>query len=244
MSATSREFVPGSPEHQGFYTIARVVITILDHLLFRVRVEGKENIPKTGPAIVSSNHLSSWDIVTTALVVPRMLHFMAKVEYAKIPLVRWLFVKLEAFFVRRGEGDTEAMRNCLAVLKANQLLFIYPEGHRSDNKALIKAHDGFALIAFKSGVPVIPVATWGSELVTKKWRILFWRPTIYVRVGKPLTFVAAGKKITREELHTATETTMRAIAAMLPPKYRGVYSDDTSDLPETASPEASAEVIP
>jgi 1-acyl-sn-glycerol-3-phosphate acyltransferase len=225
MSDTPK-FVPGSPERPRFYEFARVIIKIFTPLLYNLKIEGLENVPRTGPILIASNHLSFWDIVSVATYVPRMLHFMAKIEHSQRSFSNWLFTKLEAFFVRRGEGDMDAIRNSLAVLKADQALFIYPEGHRTEDHAMIKAHDGFALIAFKGNVSVLPVATWGSEKVLKKGRIGPWRPTIHIRYGKPITFTPSGKRYTREELEQATTETMKAIAAMLPPEYRGFYADD------------------
>jgi 1-acyl-sn-glycerol-3-phosphate acyltransferase len=227
MNATAETsgFVPGSPERRGFYERLRIFFAVARHLFLGLDVQGLENIPKTGGVIVASNHLSFWDIPTLAFVPRRMFHYMAKSEYAKNGFMRWLFTKLEAFFVDRGEADTTAIRNCLAVLKVGQVLAIYPEGHRSENHAMIPAHDGFALIAFKSGAPVVPVATWGSEMVGKGGRFLFWRPTIHIRYGKPIMLVPSGKKYTREDLANGTTLIMGTIASMLPPAYRGVYAD-------------------
>src|SRR6185437_12057772 len=167
MSATDNAFVPGSPERPAFYERLRALVQVVHQLLFALDVQGLENIPTDGPVMVASNHLSFWDIPSLAVRPHRQFHYMAKSEYAKSSFMRWLFTNLEAFFVDRGEGDTGAIRKALAVLKAGQVLVIYPEGHRSDDHALIEAHDGFTLIAFKAGVPVIPVATWGSEAVGK-----------------------------------------------------------------------------
>jgi 1-acyl-sn-glycerol-3-phosphate acyltransferase len=216
-------YVPGGPENRRFFNFCRAVVRLASGLLFRLDIQGLENIPAEGAAVIVSNHLSGWDIPTEALRPRRIMHFMAKAEYTRIRLLRWLFPMLGGFFVRRGEGDMEAIRNALAVLRAGQLLFIYPEGHRSENHALIPAHDGFALIALRSGVPVIPIATWGSELVGKKGRFGPRRPTIHIRYGTPIQLQSAGKRATREEIGKATETIMRTIASMLPEQYRGVY---------------------
>ncbi len=232
------KYVPGGPENRLFFNFCRTIVRLVSPLLFRLDIQGLENIPAEGAAIVASNHLSGWDIPTEAVRSRRIMHFMAKSEYARIRLLQWLFPMLGGFFVRRGEGDMEAIRNALAVLKAGQLLFIYPEGHRSENHALIPAHDGLALIALRSGVPVIPMATWGSELVSKQGRFGPRRPTIHIRYGPPIRLQVAGKRATREEIGQATETIMRTIAAMLPEQYRGVYGDEGSEVapaPKTAN---------
>ena len=225
MSAPVEAFVPGQPEQPRFYERMRRLSYVLTPPLFKIDSHGLEHVPAVGAVILAGNHLSSFDILSVAMPIPRIVHFMAKAEYMQNKLAYTTFVRLESFFVRRGEGDMEAIRNALAVLKAQQLLFIYPEGHRTESHAMIKAHEGLALIAYKSGAPVIPVATWGSEYVTKGGRLGPFRPTIHVHYGQPLQFTPAGKRATREELQSATETIMRAIAAMLPPRYRGVYGD-------------------
>ena len=224
MSATAK-FIPGSPERPRFYENLRKVVAVVTQFFYGLDVQGLENIPTSGPVMLVSNHLSFWDIPSGAVRPRRMLHYMAKSEYAKNGFMRWLFTNLEAFFVNRGEGDIEAIRNALNVLKAGQVLFIFPEGHRSDDHALIAAHDGFALIAFKAGVPIIPVGTWGSEFVGKGGRFAFWRPTIHVRYGKPIHLVASGKKYSRDDLVNATNQIMGNVAALLPPAYRGIYAE-------------------
>lgn len=231
MSATPK-FVPGTPERKGFYELCRAIVFVVSTFFFGLDVQGLENIPTSGPVIIVSNHLSFWDIPSLAFKSRRMFHYMAKAEYAKNRLANWVFTKLEAFFVHRGEGDIEAIRNALAVLKAGQVLVIYPEGHRTEEHALIEAHEGFTLIAFKSGAPVIPVATWGSEQTGKGFHYGFFRPTVHVRYGKPLYLAPAGKKYTREDLMNATKQIMGTIATMLPSNYRGHYADVAAQMLE------------
>jgi 1-acyl-sn-glycerol-3-phosphate acyltransferase len=227
MSSNSPEsrYTPGAPERPAFYERLRAFVNFVHGLFFRLDIQGLENIPADGPVMIVSNHLSFWDIPSLALKPRRMLHYMAKSEYARSKFMYWLFTNLEAFFVDRGEGDMGAIRNSLAVLKAGQVLAIYPEGHRSDDHTMIPAHDGFTLIAFRADVPVIPAATWGSERVGKGGRFLFGAPTIHIRYGKPIHLVPSGKRATREDLAAATELVMGSIAAQMPEAYRGVYAE-------------------
>lgn len=220
-------------ENRGLYTFSRLFFKVISALFFKLDVQGLDNIPQQGSFILTCNHMSSWDIIVIALRVKRTLHYMAKSEYARNTFVRWLFKEEGSFFVDRGEGDTDAIRNCLTILHGEQILVIFPEGHRSENNALIQAHDGFALIAYKSGVPVIPTAVWGTETILipgRRWP----RQTVHIRYGAPMQFTPAnGIRAVRTEMHAATETTMRAIANMLPAEYRGYYNDSAveSSLP-------------
>lgn len=234
MSATpvidTPRYIPGTPERPAFYERLRRMVRAAVVFFFRLDVQGLSNIPADGPVIIAENHLSFWDIPSVALLPKRLIHFMAKIEYANNPFAKWLFTNLEAFFVHRGEGDIEAIRNAQAVLKAGQVLLIYPEGHRSDDHALIQAHEGLALIAYRTGAPVVPTATWGSEQVARGGHFAFWRPTVHIRYGAPLTFVAQGKKATRAELQAATAKIMGTIAAMLPESYRGEYATTAHEV--------------
>ena len=81
------------------------------------------------------------------------------------------------------------------------------------------------MIALRSGVPVVPVAIWGSEQALKKFR-----PRVTISFGEPMTLTPKGKKMTREDIEDATDQVMRRIASMMPPEYRGVYGEEPSGV--------------
>ncbi len=128
----------------------------------RMHIRGRHNIPRQGPFIVASNHISSTDIPMVAQYIPEKVVYMAK-EESFDGRVGWLVRFLGAFPVKRGEGDRRAIKAADEQLKKGKIFVIFPEGTRSKVHALGKAHAGLGMIALRSGVPVISVAIWGSE---------------------------------------------------------------------------------
>ena len=197
----------------------RFVARVLFLLLLNVRVLGRKNLPARGPFIIASNHLSWTDVPLIPAYLPYKVVSMAK-EEAFHGNVSWLVRFMGAFPVKRGEGDRQAIRAADEQLKKGKVFFIFPEGTRSKTHTLAKGHAGLGMIALRSGVPVVPVAIWGSENALKKFR-----PRVTISFGPPITLKPRGAKITREDIDESTEQVMRSIASMLPPEYRGVYGE-------------------
>jgi 1-acyl-sn-glycerol-3-phosphate acyltransferase len=185
----------------------------------RIRLRGRYNVPRKGPYIIASNHLSWTDIPLVPLFIPGKVVYMAK-EEAFHSKVGWLVRFLGAFPVKRGEGDRQAIRAAGEQLAKGNIFIIFPEGHRSDTHSMIKGHAGLGMIALRSGVPVVPVAIWGSEKALRKFGA-----QVTISYGKPIVLKPKGAKITREDIQEATDEIMHRIASMLPPEYRGVYGD-------------------
>jgi 1-acyl-sn-glycerol-3-phosphate acyltransferase len=211
-------------EHRWFYELARPVLAFFKWLVLRQETRGVENIPATGSVILVSNHLHGMDILAVAVPSKRHLHFMAKVELFQVPVLGGLNRLIGAFPVRRGESDRESLRIAGEVLAAGQVLAIFPEGHRSDDHTLQKGHTGVALIALRSGAPIVPIGVWGTERALKGLRCGPWAPRVHVTYGEAFTLPPVGRR-TREDLDRGLDTIMRRIAALLPEAYRGVYAD-------------------
>ncbi len=202
------------------YELIRWVIAFpLLSLVSRIRLRGQYNVPKHGPFLIAANHLSWTDIPLVPLLLPGKVVYMAKEEYFNSRLA-WLVRFMGAFPVKRGEGDRQALRAAEEQLKKGNVVVLFPEGTRSKSKTMAKGHAGLGMIALRSGVPVVPVAIWGSEKVLKEVG-----PQVIISYGEPIVFKPKGAKITREDIDNATEETMSTIAAMLPPEYRGVYGE-------------------
>lgn len=160
-----------------FYRCLKAVVKPLFFLLFRVKLIGKENGRFDGKMIVYSNHCSNLDPIFMHLAVKPKVHFMAKKELFKNPLLRWLIVSLGAFPIDRGAGDTEAIKSAFKILKRGDTLGIFPEGTRSKTGKLGKFQSGAALIAIRTKSPLLPVYIRG------KFRI-FHRN--YIVIGEPV----------------------------------------------------------
>jgi 1-acyl-sn-glycerol-3-phosphate acyltransferase len=153
----SREVTHDGTATPWFYSMLRGVAALLFPLLFKLRVEGAEHVPASGAVMLASNHAAWIDIPLLSFNVPRITHYMAKVELFAMPGIGTLVRLLGAFPVRRGEGDRESLKTAVRLLKEGQIVNIFPEGHRSHGE-LIRGLPGVALIALMAGAPVVPVA--------------------------------------------------------------------------------------
>jgi 1-acyl-sn-glycerol-3-phosphate acyltransferase len=145
------------------YAIVRLLVTPVLRLWFRVRISGAENIPERGAAIIAPNHKSFLDAFFLGIAIRRHVRFMAKTELFKGPL-GWLFLRLGAFPVRRGEADAQAMQTAGMILEQGGLLVLFPEGTRvQDPHALGSPHHGAGRLALASGAPIIPAAIAGTH---------------------------------------------------------------------------------
>jgi 1-acyl-sn-glycerol-3-phosphate acyltransferase len=164
-------------------------------LLGRPKVEGLENVPDSGAAILASNHLAVADSFYLCLVVRRRITYLAKAEYftgtgLKGWFSRWFYTAAGQVPIDRADADAahSALSTAERLLKQGKLLGMYPEGTRSPDGRLYKGKTGLARLALQSGVPVIPVAMIGTDVVnppgSKMWR--FGRVT--VKFGEPMDF--------------------------------------------------------
>lgn len=146
------------------------------------KVQGIENFPIKGPVIMVSNHVSLWDPIVAACSVPREVSYMAKEELFSIPLLGPIIRQLGVFPVKRGQGDTSAIRNSLSLLKHQKVLGLFPEGTRSKTGELQKGLPGMVLLMEKSKAPIVPVKVYGTRhLLTRGWG------NIGILIGPPLT---------------------------------------------------------
>jgi 1-acyl-sn-glycerol-3-phosphate acyltransferase len=185
-----------------------------------LEVRGRENIPARGPLLVVANHLNLTDPPLLGISLGRKMMFMAKEELFRSPLTACFVGGFGAFPVHRGKVDRQALRISHQVLTDGLALIMFPEATRSKTARLQRAFPGSALIAMRSGVPILPVGIAGTEKIKGIGWILR-RPRITVNIGRP--FHLSAKKLTRAGLIENTDLIMERIAELLPPKYRGVY---------------------
>lgn len=154
------------------------------HLLFdniwRRRIYGRENIPPAGTSVVfAANHRSNADPNLVGSIVPYPIHYFAKDELFKVPLVGWYIRRVNAFPVKRGEGDVGAFKTALRILRAGEALLLFPEGgRRLDPRKQFVAKSGVGMLAMKSGAVVVPVGVRGSDRFSKLAQVdvVFGRP--------------------------------------------------------------------
>lgn len=198
-------------------------------ILGPLRIEGLENVPRDGAFILVSNHVSLLDPLiigaTAGQMAGRLIHFMAKQQIRGWPVIGWLATQAGVYFVRRGEGDRAAQRLSLELLARGEPIAVFTEGTRSRTGVLGEPRDGAALLAMRTGVPLLPVSIVGSNRLFRRGARLPRRSRVTVRIGEPFTLNRqASGRIDRQELAAGTDRIMRAIAALLPPAQRGRYS--------------------
>lgn len=148
-----------------------------------LKYKGIQNIPDKGPLIVVANHVSIWDPLVVAFVLNRPVHFMAKAELFNNRFLGKLLKELNAFPVKRGSADRTAIKQALYILEKGDVLGIFPEGTRNRNGEKVeKSQMGAAMIALKTGAPVLPVACVGTNCTVP----FGWFTPLEVRVGEPL----------------------------------------------------------
>lgn len=204
------------------------VVGLFIWLMGPTRVEGLEHLPREGAAIIVANHCSLLDPPilgwATGHQIGRVVHFMAKVEMRRWPLIGWLADHAGVFFVRRGEGDRGAQRTALDHLAAGRLIGVFPEGTRSPDGQLAEGRPGVALVAARTGAPIIPVGISGSERQRPDQMRWTHRAPITVRIGPPFTLEhQPDARLDRAGLQRDTDRIMRAIAELLPEGQRGLY---------------------
>ncbi len=197
-------------------------------LVARVKIEGLENVPPEGKKVVlAANHLGRLDSVLIYYTLQRGDVIMPTAEKYREHLVYAPLIKMVGgFFIDRHNPDIAAVREVLRRMARGQALVIAPEGTRSKTEALQPGRPGVVYFASKSKAPIIPVAVTGTEdrLVRERWR-RFRRLDVHVRLGKPFFLPPLPAKRREAVLQAATDEVMCRIAALLPPRYRGVYAE-------------------
>jgi 1-acyl-sn-glycerol-3-phosphate acyltransferase len=201
-------------------TITRTYLAGLFHVV------GVENIPRTGPLVICANHSATLDPPMVPAFVPRSDTWsMAKSEYFKHPLSRFIFTAYHSFPVVRHTADRAAVRRAFDLLKAGHSVIIYPEGTRVESGVLADPEPGAGFIAQKAAYPVLPVGLTGTRECLPKGVRWPRRTKVTITFGKPfviLTKRVDGSRVSHEE---ASEAIMVAIAELLPAEQRGLFSD-------------------
>ncbi len=230
-----------------FYWVLKLVLLgpVL-RLVFRPHVEGEENLPEGGAAILASNHLSYSDWLFMPLTIPRRVTFVAKAEYFNTPGIKgWLQKKFfsgagQVPIDRSGASAAEgALSSAKRILDEGELFGIFPEGTRSHDGKLYRGKTGVARLALETGVPVIPVAVVGTDVVAPPGKKFgsYTRPV--VRFGKPLDFSRyEGLENDRYILRSITDEIMYEIMRLSGQEYVDVYASRAKQLDKEAADKA------
>ncbi|AKT50489.1 lysophospholipid acyltransferase family protein [Arsenicicoccus sp. oral taxon 190] len=216
-----------------FYRIVHSVLKPLTHAVYRPTIEGIDNVPRSGPVILASNHLSFIDSFVIPLAAPRQVAFLAKAEYftgtgVSGTIRRELFEAVGAIPVDRDSSRAaqQSLQAQLDVLRAGGATGIYPEGTRSRDGRLYKGKTGVAWLALEARCPIVPVGLLGTEQIQPVGASLPRLAKVVVRFGTPIQVgdrfddVPAGRA--RREL---TDEVMTAIQALTGQEPAGVAND-------------------
>ena len=184
--------------------IVGAIVKALTKLVYRVKVNGKENIPEEGAALICPNHVHAMDGPSIiAHSSKRQINALVKAGMFDKPGGRWLAKTYGLYPIKQNSADLQAIKTALKVLKNKELLLIFPEGTRNGLKKGLKPKNGPIMIAIKAGVPIIPVGVKGTFKPFRK---------VIINIGKPIYYDNYKDKTTDKELmNSLTEKLMEEI---------------------------------
>lgn len=179
---------------------------LMSVIAYRIKVNGKENLPKEGAALVCPNHVHALDTVLVVVHANRKINVLAKEELFESGFLRFLAKVFGVYPVKQNSADLSAIKTSLKLLKNKELLLIYPEGTRNGMERGIPVKNGPMTIAIKAGVPIVPVGIKGSFKAFSK---------ITINIGKPMYFNEYKDKVNDKEVVTKlTQNLMKEIVRL------------------------------
>ena len=220
--------------------------------LGRPKVQGLEYVPTTGPAILASNHLAVADSFYLPLVVRRRITFLAKAEYftgkgLKGRFLAWFYNAAGQVPIDRTSADAAqaALQTAERLLRQGKLLGLYPEGTRSPDGRLYKGKTGLARLALQTGVPVIPVAMIGTDVVNPPGTTILRPGRVTVRFGRPMDFSRfEGLGGNRFIERAITDEVVYELMQLSGQEYVDVYAAKVKTRGDRAQPTDEAARIP
>lgn len=230
LRAAERRKRLAQPPDVRLYALARLLGRLLFGLCVGPQVIGRENVPAAGPLLVVGNHLTFLEPPLVTAVVPRRMTFLALTDLFAIGWLGPFMRLLGALPVRRGGArDLDALRAALELLRRGGAVAIFPEGTRSPDGGLLRANPGVALLALRSGAPVLPVAVVGTERIEAVGPFLtarLRRRRVRVVIGRPFRPAAGPGK---PDHQAVADQIMGEVARLLPPAYRGAYAESITE---------------
>ena len=205
--------------------LTSLVLKFILFMICDVNKRALKAVPHQGPMVLIGNHVNFLDVAVALIYsYPRKIFFLVKRETFKKPFLRFLFNTWGSIPVDRGTADFQALNKAVDVLKQGHFFVIAPEGTRTKDGRLIKAHAGMVVIALKSKATVMPIAQYGMEKFYKNIKKLR-RTRIKIQVGVPFMICPESTYPDKEERQLIADEVMYQMAELLPAKYRGYYSD-------------------
>lgn len=206
----------------------RAVLRGIFHLVSRVIINGLEHVPKSGAYLIAINHISLYEAPFVASFWPIAPEVAGAADVWQRPGQSLLARGYGGIKIHRGEYDRQMIDATLNVLRSGRPLLIAPEGGRSHIPGMRRARPGVAYLMDKAGVPVIPVGVVGSTHDFLSRGLRGQRPPIEMRIGPPVELppISGRGEARRLARQKNADQVMFAIAALLPPEYRGLYGDE------------------
>lgn len=233
MSEIEADAVPAPAERPGpVYTIVRGILRPLVRMIYRPKITGAERVPKRGPVIFASNHLSFVDSIVIPLAAPRPVQFLAKSHYftgtgPKGWVSRTFFASIGAVSVERGAGAQAqaALDQGRRILESGSAFALYPEGTRSLDGRLYRGRTGVAWLALTTGALVVPVGLVGTQEIQPVGAKLPRVRPVSVRFGEPIDLRRHGIATSGRARRAATDEVMAAIHALSGQELAGTYNE-------------------
>lgn len=226
------------------YWILKVVLTPVVRICVRIKVEGREHLPKKGAVIIAANHRSFLDSIFIPMIVRRRVTFVAKAEYFDDAKTAWFFRGCGQIPIRRegGTASERALAAATEVLQKGGVFGIYPEGTRTRDGMLHRGHTGIARLSLQNNAPIVPVGLIGTDNVQpvdRKMPVLFQHVTI--RVGEPIDPARyGGREHDRMALRELTDEVMYEIGQLSGYEYVDTYATkQAEDVPSETGRVAS-----
>ena len=186
------------------YSVVRMITTPISLLLYRTRQIEVDNVPSSGPVILAANHFSNYDHFLAGVWLRRKIRFLAKSQmFRRNAFLDFVYRNGGVIPIRRGHADEEAFETIFAVLRRGNCLMIYCEGGRSRTGELGEPRPGVGRAALESGVPVVPIAIFGSQGI-RGWKKLVF-PQVTIRYGEPVSFPAVDSPSREQQMECAEE---------------------------------------
>lgn len=188
----------------NLYAFGKGLVKTILSPLYRFEVIGTENFPKDGGILLCSNHIHALDPPVVGMTAPRTVHFMAKEELFNAPILKSILPKVNAFPVKRGMSDREALRTALKILKNGDVVGLFPEGTRSTDGVLKKGLSGAGFFALRGNADVMPCAIIGPYKAFRKVQVVY---------GEPIQMAPFRER--KASVEEVTEVIMASIQAIL-----------------------------